>query len=326
MIYLETGSSDPHFNLAAEEYVFEQMSRAEEYFMLWQNRPSVIIGRYQNTAEEVNQAYVRENGIDVVRRLSGGGAVYHDMGNLNFTYIVNCADQETIQAKRFTEPVLETLKHFGVKAQCTGRNDITIDGAKFCGNAQYIKNGRLLYHGCIMVDTDLTKVTKALTPNPAKFESKSTKSVRSRVTTISRHAPNPVSMEDFKKTLRSYVMREKNDCCETICLGAQAEVNEISKSKYSTWEWNYGQTIPFTMRRQKKYPAGLVEAYLQADHGTIEKIRFYGDFFCNKELRELEEKLEGVRLDAGLESCLQSLQIQDYFCGIGAEELTELLR
>ena len=165
MIYLEPPGTDPYFNLALEEYVFEQMDRSRAYFMLWQNSNTIVVGKYQNTAEEINQAFVDAHGIRVVRRLSGGGAVYHDTGNLNFTFIVDQDTAPGLNFKIFVRPVVEALARFGVHAEFTGRNDLTIGGMKFSGNSQYTKHGRLLHHGCIMLDSNPVSYTHL--PRPA---------------------------------------------------------------------------------------------------------------------------------------------------------------
>ena len=193
MRFLESPSNDPYFNLALEEYVFEHLDRSYSYFMLWQNFNTIVVGKYQNTAEEINQSFVDEHGIRVVRRLSGGGAVFHDRGNLNFTFIVDQGSNPDFNFKVFVEPVVQALDRFGIHAEFNGRNDITIDGMKFSGNSQYTRHGRLLHHGCIMLDSNLTNVADALKVKDAKFDSKAVKSVRSRVTTINSHASVPIS-------------------------------------------------------------------------------------------------------------------------------------
>ena len=171
MVYLESHSTDPYFNLALEEYIFEHMDRSRQYFLLWQNDRTIVVGKYQNTAEEINQSYVEAHGIRVARRLSGGGAVYHDKGNLNFTFIVDQADNADFNFNVFVVPVLRALERFGVTAAFNGRNDLTIDGQKFSGNSQYARHGRLLHHGCIMLDSNLTNVADALKVKQAKFDS-----------------------------------------------------------------------------------------------------------------------------------------------------------
>ncbi len=325
MFYLESPSRDPYFNLALEEYVFERMDKSKSYFMLWQNDNTIVVGKYQNTAEEIDQAYVDAHGIRVARRLSGGGAVYHDRGNLNFTFIVDQADAPGLNFKIFVEPVIRALARFGVHAAFTGRNDLTIDGMKFSGNAQYARRGRLLHHGCIMLDSNLTSVADALRVKEAKFASKAVKSVRSRVTTINAHAPAPISMEDFKGALKECAMAsgELEPC--TLTEEDLAAIRKLRDEKYATWAWNYGCSPAYDMRREMKFPAGLVTAHLSAEGGKIKAVRFYGDFFGG-ELGELEGAMVGLPLDGHLTEALEALRVGDYMSGITAEELSRLLR
>lgn len=325
MFYLESPSRDPYFNLALEEYVFERMDKSKSYFMLWQNDNTIVVGKYQNTAEEIDQAYVDAHGIRVARRLSGGGAVYHDKGNLNFTFIVDQADAPGLNFKIFVEPVIRALARFGVHAAFTGRNDLTIDGMKFSGNAQYARRGRLLHHGCIMLDSNLTSVADALRVKEAKFDSKAVKSVRSRVTTINAHAPAPISMEDFKGALKECAMAsgELEPC--TLTEEDLAAIRKLRDEKYATWAWNYGCSPAYDMRREMKFPAGLVTAHLSAEGGKIKAVRFYGDFFGG-ELGELEGAMVGLPLDGHLTEALEALRVGDYMSGITAEELSRLLR
>ena len=325
MIYLESPSRDPYFNLALEEYVFERMDKSKSYFLLWQNDNTIVVGKYQNTAEEIDQAYVDAHHIRVARRLSGGGAVYHDRGNLNFTFIVDRADAPGLNFKVFVRPVVEALARFGVHAAFTGRNDLTIDGMKFSGNAQYARRGRLLHHGCIMLDSNLTSVADALRVKEAKFDSKAVKSVRSRVTTINAHAPAPISMEDFKGALKECAMAsgELEPC--TLTEEDLAAIRKLRDEKYATWAWNYGFSPAYDMRREMKFPAGLVTAHLSAEGGKIKAVRFYGDFFGG-ELGELEGAMAGLPLDGHLTEALEALRVGDYMSGITAEELSRLLR
>ena len=325
MFYLESPSRDPYFNLALEEYVFERMDKSKSYFMLWQNDNTIVVGKYQNTAEEIDQAYVDAHGIRVARRLSGGGAVYHDRGNLNFTFIVDRADAPGLNFKIFVEPVIRALARFGVHAAFTGRNDLTIDGMKFSGNAQYARRGRLLHHGCIMLDSNLTSVADALRVKEAKFDSKAVKSVRSRVTTINAHAPAPISMEEFKGALKECAMAsgELEPC--TLTEEDLAAIRKLRDEKYATWAWNYGCSPAYDMRREMKFPAGLVTAHLSAEGGKIKAVRFYGDFFGG-ELGELEGAMVGLPLDGHLTEALEALRVGDYMSGITAEELSRLLR
>lgn len=326
MRFLESPSNDPYFNLALEEYVFEHLDRTYSYFMLWQNFNTIVVGKYQNTAEEINQDFVDEHGIQVVRRLSGGGAVFHDHGNLNFTFIVDQGSNPDFNFKVFVEPVVRALARFGIQAEFNGRNDITIDGMKFSGNSQYTRHGRLLHHGCIMLDSNLTNVADALKVKDAKFDSKAVKSVRSRVTTINAHAAAPISMEDFKRTLTECAMDSGELETYTLTENDLEAVRQLREQKYATWEWNYGRSPAYDMRKELKFPAGLITAHLSAEAGKIKAVRFYGDFFGNGDLEELEQAMVGLPLDGQLESALKPLCVERYISGITAGELSRLLR
>ncbi len=325
MIYLETNSTDPYYNLAFEEFVFSRMDRSEQYFMLWQNSNTIVVGRFQNTAEEINAKFVQEHGIRVARRLSGGGAVYHDMGNLNFTFIVDQDGYPDFNFKVFVEPVIQTLKELGVCAEFNGRNDLTINGQKFSGNSQYVKKGRILHHGCIMLDSNLADVAQALQVREAKFSSKSIKSVRSRVTTINRHTTSPVDMATFKACLIRHSIQSGSLKPGSLTDAQLAEIRRLRDEKYATWEWNYGSSPFYEMRREKKFESGLVTVLLQAKGEQINNIKFYGDFFGNGTLSELEQGLVGTPLTLELEQRLEDLNLNWYIQGVSAKELTELL-
>ena len=213
MLYIDNSiSTDPHFNLAAEEYVLKNLDPEEEYLLLWQNEPSIIIGRHQNTLAEINLDYVRENKIHVVRRLSGGGAVYHDLGNLNFTFIKKAVQSDLLDFKSFTEPVIRALAKLGVKAELKGRNDLTIDGRKFSGNAQYLYKNNILSHGTLLFDSDLTRLQRPSRYKRTKIESKGVKSVRSQVP-ISRSISRKISPLKNSKAIRDAVAKSRRELC-----------------------------------------------------------------------------------------------------------------
>ena len=326
MKYIESTSTDPYFNLALEEYVFERLPKDESYFMLWQNANTIVIGKYQNALEEVNQKAVDERGIRVARRLSGGGAVYHDMGNLNFTFIVDRKDIEGLNFKVFVEPVVETLRSLGVDAGFSGRNDILINGMKISGNSQYVKKDRVMHHGCIMLDSDLDKVADALKVKEAKFKSKNSKSVRSRVTTINANAPRKITMDEFKNALKARILGDESVEPYVLTDEDLAAVNKLREEKYATWDWNYGRAVEYEMTREEKFDAGLVTVHMTAKDGRIGDIRFYGDFFGNGEIEDLEKALRGVILDNRLEDKLRELDLEEYRAGIGPKELAGLIR
>ncbi len=326
MIYIESSSTDPYYNLALEEYVFEQMDQSQSYFLLWQNDNAIIVGKYQNTAEEVNREFVEKQGIRVARRLSGGGAVYHDKGNLNFTFITEQKGFANFNFKAFVKPVLQALQSLGVEAEFTGRNDLALDGKKFSGNSQYAKRGRLLHHGCIMLDSNLEKVQDALNVKDAKFTSKSVKSVRSRITTINEHAPRRISMEEFKSALKQQVFAQNQVTEYELTEADQQAILALMREKYETWEWNYGFSRPYSLRREKKFDYGLVTVDMDVEQGVISRIHLSGDFFGDGDLRELEQKLTGVPLDDHLAQRLEELGISNCIHGASAGDIALLMK
>ena len=326
MKYIESQSNDPYYNLALEEHVFNDLPRDDSYFMLWQNANTIVIGKYQNTAEEVNQKAVDEKGIRVARRLSGGGAVYHDMGNLNFTFITDQESAKGLNFQIFVKPVVDVLRGFGVNAEFTGRNDILVNGMKISGNSQYVRQGRVMHHGCIMLSSDLSKVADALRVREAKFKSRSAKSVRSRVTTINANAPREITMEEFKAALRDRILGTGEIERYELTEADEQAIRELRDSKYATWDWIYGRSGKFGMRRETKFEAGLVTVDLNASDGVIEDIHFTGDFFGNGPIEDLEAGLIGTRLDGGLADRIRGLDLEEYMAGIDPEELAELIR
>lgn len=326
MKFIESPWTDPYYNLALEEYVFEKLDRSSDWLLLWQNYNTIVIGKYQNTVEEINAEYVRENGISVARRLSGGGAVYHDKGNLNYTIIVDQNEDFDFNFRYFVVPVTETLKSFGIDAEFSGRNDVTIDGKKFSGNSQYVKKNRIMHHGCIMVDSNLSNVASALKVKPVKMESKSTKSVRSRVTTINANAQRPITMDEFKLALKDKVAA--GNPMETYELTEEdlAAIKKLRNEKYATWEWIYGFSPEYTVRKEEKFDGGIVTAHMNVENGRIKEIRLFGDFFGNGEMGDLEEALQGLPLDDNLEAALEQIHIDEFMKGISAGELAKLLR
>lgn len=326
MIYIESDSTDPYENLALEEHVFNDLDHSEEYLILWQNYNSVIVGRYQNTLEEINQKYVDEHNIKIARRLSGGGAVFHDKGNLNYTIIVDKDKNPDFEFRLFVIPVIETLREFGIHAEFNGRNDLTIGGRKFSGSSQYAKRNRILHHGCIMLDSDLDMVQSVLRVKPAKIESKSIKSVRSRVTSVNEHAPEHISMDVFKEVLKKHMIEGKSCTVYHMNEEDQRAIAGLVREKYGTWAWNFGTSPACSIRKEYKFPGGLLTIHMEVEGGIIRDIRFYGDFFGSREMAELENVLIGLQLDENLIKHVSAVPIEEYIHGMTAGELVDLLR
>ena len=324
MYFYESPSTDPYYNLALEEHLFETLPEGAGLFMLWQNKDAVIIGRYQNAAEEINAAYVKKHGIAVVRRMSGGGAVYHDLGGLNYTLIMDGAESPW---RRCMQPLLGVLRGYGLDARFSGRNDIEIGGKKIAGCAQYARASRTLHHGCILFDTDLAKVAAALTPGEAKFTSKSDKSVRARVTTIRACMDGRcLDMHTFRRDLREAYSTAQGAGCKPFVLTVEgaAAVRRLRDEKYRTWEWNFGYRTDYQVHRERRFAAGFAAADLDVEEGCIKAVRFSGDFFAD-ELSAFERALAGMPLDENLISRLRERGADTVIAGLGAEELAALL-
>ncbi len=323
MLYIQNDSTDPRYNLALEEYVFKHLKFEEDFIMLWQNEPSVIVGKNQNTVEEINVDYVEQHGIHVVRRSTGGGAVYHDLGNLNYTFITK-ADGTGIDFRKFTQPVIRVLNSLGVPAEFNSRNDIAIRGKKFSGNAQRVYKNRVLHHGTIMFNSKLEDVHNVLKVKAEKFKSKSVKSVRSRVTNISDYLPEPITIDEFKKLLLERLFLEQDSPKREYVLTEedQAEIREMMEEKYANWEWNYGYSPKFNYEKTDRFDGGTLQVRLNVVKGIIEECKIYGDFFGVEDVRDVENRLKGVRYDrAAIQEALQGVDLEPYFGGITRDEL-----
>ncbi len=326
MTYLiQNMKTDPYYNMASEEYFLDRFP--EDVILLWRNRRAVVIGQNQNALEEVNVDYVREQDIPVVRRLSGGGAVFHDLGNVNYTVIRSFREGLFSNYEYFTRPVCGYLSTLGVRAELSGRNDLLIDGMKFCGNAQTKRGDKLLHHGCILFSADVADLSGALSPSRLKLESKGVKSVRSRVTNVASHLLKPLSPEEFFNGLYAYFRREGEDLEEyRITSEDEAAISKLAAEKYATWEWNFGRSPRYTAGNAKKFPFGLVDVRLDVSQGLIRRIKIYGDFFGIKEVSELETLLQGKKhREAELSAVLENINPDDYISGMGRKELLELL-
>jgi lipoate synthase len=319
MIFVKNDNTDPFFNHALEEYILSSFT--DEAFILWRNKPSILIGRNQNTYSEINTEFVKENDIDVVRRLSGGGTVFCDLGNINFTFITNKGSNRE-GFKTFATPVIEALQSLGVNAVFTGRNDITIDGKKFSGNAQYHHQKRLLHHGTLLFNGDLAKLKGALISKPLKFKDKSVKSVASRVTNIHDHLLEKMDVLEFKDYLQTFIMSKYNIIEEFSPSDFDLElINKIKKERFTAWEWNYGNSPSYTYSNHVKYPSGLVEYHLTVANGIIKEVHVYGDYFGEKTIDGIESKLIGVAHQAdAIKTLLCNISINDYINGLTNEE------
>lgn len=325
MYLLENNCTDPAWNLALDEYLLTRFPG--EVLTLWRNGPSVIIGKNQNALEEIDLDFVRAHHIPVVRRLTGGGAVFHDLGNINYTLVQPCGAGDFNNYAKFTKPIVDFLAALGVEAQLSDRNDLLVDGQKFSGNAQAVREGRILHHGTLLFSADMSRLSGALRPRDIKLESKGVKSVTSRVTNLAAHLPVPMAVEEFLDRLRAYFLKTAPGLTPYALTEAdRSAVDALRAEKYSTWDWNFGAAPKYTWSRAAKFPFGLVDVRLDVDRGVIRSAALYGDYFGQLDSAGLAQQLVGLphRREALL-PVLRSLPLGDYIAGSAAEDLLSLL-
>lgn len=325
--------TDPRLNLAIEYHLLNEVHMDEPLLLFYINEPSIIIGRNQNAYEEVNRDYVEQHDIHVVRRFSGGGAVYHDFGNLSFCFITKDDGDSFRNFRKFTEPVITALHKIGVEgAELEGRNDLLINGQKFSGNAMYSKNGRMTAHGTIMFDSEIDAVVKALKPKKEKLESKGIKSIRSRVTNIKPFMSDEFQYMNTKQfrerlLLNIFDVHSVEDVKEYKLTDADWEKIEAFAKEYTgNWEWNYGKSPDFDIERSQRFKIGTVEVKLNVEQGVIKDVKIYGDFFGLGEISDVEDKLSAIKYDAkAISAALEEINIKKYFGDVSKEELVQLI-
>lgn len=327
MRYIHNPSRNPYFNLALEEYMLRGLPKGESYFMLWQNDPSVIIGVSQNTRDEINPAFVRQRAIHVVRRRSGGGAVYHDHGNLNFSFVTDRTGDRTFDFKKFTVPVLRTMHRLGIGSASSSRNDLLIDNLKFSGNAQYISRDRMLHHGTLLVHSNLDDLQQALSVSKDKIKSKGIASVRARVTNISDHLGEKVPVEQLKQLLLAAIAEEETEMSPYVLSARDlSAVRRLMADRYLRRDWNFKSFAQYNANRSHRFVNGKVEARIAYADGRIRGSKFYGDFFGHGDLTRFERRLAGHRRDRSeIKDLLETMNTDHYFHRIPREGLLDLI-
>ncbi|WP_313757381.1 lipoate--protein ligase [Tissierella sp.] len=328
MKYLVNSSNDPRYNLAFEEYCFKSLDLKDDYVILWINGPAIIVGKNQNTIEEVNQDFVDERGIKVVRRITGGGAVYHDLGNLNFSIISMSTGAEKIDFKKYNIPIVKSLEKLGINCELSGRNDITIDGKKFSGIAQSVWKKRVLNHGTLLFDTELDILSNALRVKQDKIESKGVKSVKSRVTNIKPYINKDINIYEFRDVLLKSIFGMEGLEPEEHRLSKEDldNIQKLFKEKYSTWEWNYGESPKSHYQNYRRFNFGSIDIRFNLVSGLISDIKIYGDFFGTEDVKLLQEKLNGIKYEkTEVLKVIESEPLEKYFGNISKEEFMDLM-
>lgn len=321
MLLILSRSHDAPFNIASEEYILRNF--AENVFLLYCNAPSLIVGRHQNTLAEINYDYVREQGIPVVRRLTGGGTVFHDLGNLNFSFLMNRTGGEERGFVKYTAPVLAVLRQLGVDARLEGRNDLTIKGLKFSGNARAVYRDKVQQHGTILFDARIADLSQALRANPLKFRDKAVRSVSQRVTNVSEHLARPLSLDEFVCLVQNEVLRMYPEARQYEFSQADYDaVRILVESKYDTWEWNFGSSPRYNHIQAIRCAAGTIEFHADVHAGMITALRIYGDFFGDRDTAEVEAALTGLpHREEEILAVLEQLPLGEYFGEVTPREL-----
>lgn len=326
MKYIKTDYDLAYYNMALEEYLMQSDKHTDNYVFFYIHRPSIIVGSHQNTYAEINSSYVKEKNIVVARRISGGGAVYHDEGNLNFSFVTNSPGGKTVDFKPYIKPVLKALKKLGVEADLSGRNDLCIGERKFSGNAQYILGSKVLHHGTLMFDVNVENMLNALNVSEMKISSKAVESVRSRVINLRDYLPKDTDILSFKQLLLDTFFEGEDFEEYTLTNEDINEVEKRVKEKFSTHEFNYGTPKKFDVCKKRKFPSGIVEASFSVKNNVFSAFELRGDFFCNKNTDELTSLISGTGFnESDFAKRLYEIDFDSYIANFTSGELQSLI-
>lgn len=326
MIFIENESLNPYFNLACEEYCLRELNLNDTIVMLWRDDNTIVVGKHQNAIEEINNEFVREHDIKVSRRITGGGAVYHDTGNLNYSFILDVDRVDVTNMKFFAEPVVKALEKMGIVSEFSGRNDITIDGKKISGTAQAIIKNRMLYHGTLLFDSNMEVLSKALKVKLDKVESKGIKSVKSRVTNIKDYLKEDYTVLDFKRILLSYLFDGQEFKEYMLTEKDMAAIKKLQTEKFSTWDFIYGKAPEFNISNSRRFTGGSAEVFLDVKEGIINNIKIFGDFLGVKRVDDIENILTGKKYSyEDMKCALDGTDLAPYFGIITKDELLSCL-
>ncbi|WP_125708729.1 lipoate--protein ligase [Companilactobacillus zhongbaensis] len=334
MYFYRMRSTDIRDNLATEQYLMNNVEFDEPLVLFYIQKPCIIVGRHQNTLEEINLDYVKENDITVTRRISGGGAVYDDLGNISFSFVVNSDNDNFGNFKKLTKPIIDALKDMGATtAEVSGRNDLMVDGKKFSGNAMYTKNGKMFSHGTLAYDVDLSVLSNALNVPKDKIESKGIKSVKSRVTNVKPYLKpeyQSLTTEQFRDRLilelfHANSMEEIANKEYQLTENDKAAIQKLNDDYYYNWDWVYGKSPDFSVKNRKHFQMGTIDVRYEISAGKIKNIEIYGDYFGKKDSNEIKEKLLNQDYDSeSIKNILNGFDLDQYFSGVDHDDVIDL--
>ncbi|ATZ16738.1 lipoate protein ligase A [Williamsoniiplasma luminosum] len=296
ILFAKTNS--PYFNLATEEYLFNSEKYQPPIVFLWQNQNTIVVGKNQNTFAEINLINAQKDAVNIVRRNTGGGTVYQDLGNLCFSLLISNQNESSTEVfEKSLQPILDLLRSLGLNANFKGRNDLEIDGAKISGNAQVKNSTKILSHGTLLFDVDLPKLGKYLNVNQVKMESKKIASAPARVTNIKPLLKDNLGIENFIKMIAKQYSQAN---VEEFILDAEdlKAIEELETNKFKTWEWNFGKNETFSSVKTEYIPQiGLIEIGMNVDKGIIKSMHIFGDFLGTLGTQGITEKLIEKKYD-----------------------------
>jgi len=321
MLCIQSNTHDPYFNLASEEYLLKSFQ--DDLFLLYRNKPSIVVGKHQNTLAELNLSYVLENDITVARRISGGGTVYHDLGNLNFAFITTGEDGHLVDYRKYTRPLINAMKMMGISVVLGSRNELLLNKLKISGTASHVHKQRVLHHGTLLFSSSMDHLSMALIAPRGRFHDRAVRSIPSPVTNIIEHLDEKMEVADFQERIMEYIVKiiggtsryDYND--EDL-----RNISSLVDRKYGTWEWNFGYSPRYEFRKMLTCTEGNVFLQMQVERGVIRGVSLTGDFMSTRQVHSLEEKLMGVIHDPeAIRRRISNISVRDYITGLDNEEL-----
>jgi lipoate-protein ligase A len=321
MYCIKSKYTDPYFNLASEEFLLKRFS--EDVFLLYRNEPSIVVGKHQNTLAEINLQFVKDNGIIVARRISGGGTVFHDLGNLNFSFITGGSEGDLVNYRKYTQPIIDAMKDMGLEVKLGLRHELLLGNKKISGTASHVFKNRVLHHGTLLFSSQMDDLFSALKVDPEPFNDRAVKSIRSEVTNIRDHLVHKLDVVDFQNQIHDYILRDMDEARTYQYKDHDlSEIRKLRDSKFSTWEWNFGYSPKYQFNKILNFKAGEISLHMNVNKGIIQEVNIDGDFFGAKDIHGLEEALVGAIHDPEtIRMRLSGIRVEDYIEGLENEDL-----
>ena len=314
-------NTDPHFNLASEEYLLKSFH--EDVFLVYRNVPSIVVGKHQNALAEINLSFVRDRKIMVARRISGGGTVFHDLGNLNFAFITNGKEGQLVDYRKHTMPVIEALATLGLNVRLGERNELLLGGKKISGTASHVFKKRVLHHGTLLFSTSIEDLSASLIVKSDTFSDRAVKSVSSRVINIRDQLTDDMDVVEFRDVIVHHILKTyEGSCLYNFNTTDLKEIRQLQEDKFATWAWNYGYSPKYRFENEIQTRSGVVSVVLKVEKGIIREFSITGEFNGLKEVSELESLISGTNHDPeSIRNSLSKLRVEDYVGGLGNEDL-----